>query len=56
MLCSVTEREAGESSPCGGLSETGPHGFECLVFRMWHYLNGLGGVHLLEEVSHWDVL
>lgn len=25
--------------------------FECLVNRDWHYLNGLGSMALLEEVS-----
>jgi hypothetical protein len=26
VLCAVSERESGESSTCGGLSETGPYG------------------------------
>ena len=29
------------------------HIFECLVSRKWHYLKGLGGVALVEEVCHW---
>lgn len=28
-----------------------PYISECLVYREWHYLKGLGNVALLEEVS-----
>ena len=30
--------------------------FECFVIREWNYLEGLGGMALLEEVCHWGGL